>query len=377
MPTPSVYSPAMQMNAPPALLQRIGRLLRAKESLVFYAIGLGLLDFAAPLATGWLFRHRSLATLLRTDNSVAGDAVAGHAAAVVAVAVAYLAAVGLLHRRLPALAARTPALGAARRPPVRAALRAARADRRRISWGLARPCRAGCSLDDATLAAVRVRRADDRQRAAALRRVRDRGEQRRAGAALVALAAGVRRQRRSSRCSCSTACSWSRFCSGSSCPATRARALSLAPTCSSTCSSGAASASSPTWCCSACTSTRSSGVHFLRTDRKGGPWHSSRQSTELERGVERQIVLQVGPLVGHRREAEPPLRVVRQPSAPGRSASCRSTRRRGCCAGLTRGATCSSRASRSPTSATRPSPWPSPRAPGIGGCATRWSGPPP
>jgi hypothetical protein len=80
----------MQMNAPPALLQRIGRLLRAKEFLVFYAIGLGLLDFAAPLATGWLFRRRSLATLLHTDNSVAGDAVAGHRAAVVAVALVYL-----------------------------------------------------------------------------------------------------------------------------------------------------------------------------------------------------------------------------------------------------------------------------------------------
>jgi hypothetical protein len=86
----SVYSAAMQMYAPPALLQRIGRLLRAKEFLVFYAIGLSLLDFAAPLATGWLFAHRSLATLLHTDNSVAGDAVAGHTLAVIAVALTYL-----------------------------------------------------------------------------------------------------------------------------------------------------------------------------------------------------------------------------------------------------------------------------------------------
>ncbi len=80
----------MQTYAPPALFQRIGRLLRAKESLVFYAIGLGLLDFAAPLATGWLFAHRSLATLMHTDNSVAGDAVAGHTLAVIGVALAYL-----------------------------------------------------------------------------------------------------------------------------------------------------------------------------------------------------------------------------------------------------------------------------------------------
>ena len=86
----SVYSPAMQMNARPALLQRIGRLLRAKEFLVFYAIGLGLLDVGAPLATGWLFRHRSLATLLHTNNTVAGDALTGRGVALVAVAVAYL-----------------------------------------------------------------------------------------------------------------------------------------------------------------------------------------------------------------------------------------------------------------------------------------------
>jgi len=86
----SVYSPAMQTNARPALLQRIGRLLRAKEFLVFFAIGLGVLDFGAPLATGWLFRHRSLATLLHTNNSVAGDAVAGGGWGVIAVAVAYL-----------------------------------------------------------------------------------------------------------------------------------------------------------------------------------------------------------------------------------------------------------------------------------------------
>jgi hypothetical protein len=80
----------MQMNARPALISRIGRLLRAKEFLVFYAIGLGVLDFAAPLATGWLFRHRSLAVLLGTGNSVLGDAAAGRRLAVLTVAVVYL-----------------------------------------------------------------------------------------------------------------------------------------------------------------------------------------------------------------------------------------------------------------------------------------------
>jgi len=80
----------MQMNGRPALVQRTGRLLRAKETLVFYAIALGVLDFCAPLATGWLFRHRSLATLLGTQNTVVGDAVSGRGAAVVGVAAAYL-----------------------------------------------------------------------------------------------------------------------------------------------------------------------------------------------------------------------------------------------------------------------------------------------
>jgi hypothetical protein len=78
------------MNARPALISRIGRLLRAKESLVFYAVGLSALDLAAPLATGWLFRHRSLSSLLGAGNSVIGDAAAGRRLTVLAVAVAYL-----------------------------------------------------------------------------------------------------------------------------------------------------------------------------------------------------------------------------------------------------------------------------------------------
>jgi hypothetical protein len=80
----------MQVNGRPALISRIGRLLRAKESLVFYAIGLGALDLAAPLATGWLFRRRSLSALLGAGNSVIGDAAAGRRLALLAVAVAYL-----------------------------------------------------------------------------------------------------------------------------------------------------------------------------------------------------------------------------------------------------------------------------------------------
>ena len=120
----------MQMNARPALPQRIGRLLRAKEFLVFYAIGLGLLDIGAPLATGWLFRHRSLATLLGTGNTVVGDAAVRPRRRSDRRRRRLPARVGLLHRRLPALAAGPAALGPARRAAVRQALRAHRPDRR-------------------------------------------------------------------------------------------------------------------------------------------------------------------------------------------------------------------------------------------------------
>ena len=184
----------MQMNARPALLQRIGRLLRAKEFLVFYAIGLGLLDLGAPLATGWLFRHRSLATLLRTDNTVAGDAAAGRGAAVIAVAAAYL----LVSAFFTAGYLRS-LLGRLHWGP-----RDARQFVRLVALltphrhGLVGPRRTGGHderpFGDHELAAALCRR-DDRQCAAGLRRLRDRGEQRRCRARGRALRADVRRQR--------------------------------------------------------------------------------------------------------------------------------------------------------------------------------------
>jgi hypothetical protein len=88
--TRSVYSAAMQMNAAPALPQRIGRLLRAKEFLVFYAIGLGTLDLGVALLTGWLYHHRPLHELLGLDNSALGDAIAGRTVALIVIAVLYL-----------------------------------------------------------------------------------------------------------------------------------------------------------------------------------------------------------------------------------------------------------------------------------------------
>jgi hypothetical protein len=70
---PSVYSLTMQMNGSPALLQRIGRLLRAKQFLVFYAIGLFVLLYVPPLLTGWLRHHRPLDQLLRENDAMLGD----------------------------------------------------------------------------------------------------------------------------------------------------------------------------------------------------------------------------------------------------------------------------------------------------------------
>jgi hypothetical protein len=66
----------MQTNGASALLPRIGRLLRAKQFLVFYAIALFALDFCTPLLSGWLRWRQPAAVLLETQNSPFGDAVA-------------------------------------------------------------------------------------------------------------------------------------------------------------------------------------------------------------------------------------------------------------------------------------------------------------
>lgn len=86
----------MQMNASPPLPQRIGRLLRAKQFLVFYAIGLVAIDLGAVLLSGWLYRHRPLHTLLGTETTVVGSAAARPAAALIALALAWLVLTSVL-----------------------------------------------------------------------------------------------------------------------------------------------------------------------------------------------------------------------------------------------------------------------------------------
>jgi hypothetical protein len=72
------------------LFRRVTGVLVAKQHLVFLAIGLYSLDFAAPLLAAWLYRRAPLEDLLRTAQGPLADAVAGRSAAAAAVLVAYL-----------------------------------------------------------------------------------------------------------------------------------------------------------------------------------------------------------------------------------------------------------------------------------------------
>jgi hypothetical protein len=73
------------------LPQRVTALLHAKQYIVFFAIGLYMLDFAVALGSAWLYRHEPLAELLRSGGPLA-DAVAARSALIATVFVAYLLA---------------------------------------------------------------------------------------------------------------------------------------------------------------------------------------------------------------------------------------------------------------------------------------------
>jgi len=88
---PSVYSAIMQMNDSPALLRRIGRLLHAKQFLVFYAIGLTALSLTVQLVAGRLRDPRGLDELLLHTRPPFHDLAAARSVAVAAVVVVYLA----------------------------------------------------------------------------------------------------------------------------------------------------------------------------------------------------------------------------------------------------------------------------------------------
>jgi hypothetical protein len=75
----------------PTLPQRVTAVLHAKQYLVFFAIGLYVLDFAVPIVTAWLYRREPLAELLSNRGALA-DAVATHSAVIAAVFILYLLA---------------------------------------------------------------------------------------------------------------------------------------------------------------------------------------------------------------------------------------------------------------------------------------------
>ncbi len=69
------------------LLPRVGAILRAKQYVVFFAIALYALDYAAPLVSGWLRHGGSLRHVLERLGSPFVDAVAGRSVAVAGLAV--------------------------------------------------------------------------------------------------------------------------------------------------------------------------------------------------------------------------------------------------------------------------------------------------
>jgi len=74
----------------PTLPQRVTAVLHAKQYLVFFAIGLYVLDFAVPIASAWLYRHEPFAELLRNTRGPLADAVAARSAAIGAFFIVYL-----------------------------------------------------------------------------------------------------------------------------------------------------------------------------------------------------------------------------------------------------------------------------------------------
>ena len=74
----------------PTLPQRVTAVLHAKQYLVFFAIGLYVLDLAVPITSAWLYRREPLAELLRNTWGPLADAVAARSAVIAAFFVVYL-----------------------------------------------------------------------------------------------------------------------------------------------------------------------------------------------------------------------------------------------------------------------------------------------
>ncbi len=73
------------------LTQRVTAVLRARQYVVFYAIGLYAFGFAVTLTSAWLYRHRPIGELLDDARSPLIDAVAGRSASIMLLFLAYIA----------------------------------------------------------------------------------------------------------------------------------------------------------------------------------------------------------------------------------------------------------------------------------------------
>lgn len=73
------------------LTQRVIAVLRARQYVLFYAIGLYAFGFAVTLTSAWLYRHRPIGELLDDARSPLIDAVAGRSASILLLFLAYIA----------------------------------------------------------------------------------------------------------------------------------------------------------------------------------------------------------------------------------------------------------------------------------------------
>lgn len=76
----------------PTLPQRVTAVLRARQYLVFFAIGLYAFDVAVPLVSAWLYRRGSVSELLDSARGPLADAVAARSALIAALFVGYVLA---------------------------------------------------------------------------------------------------------------------------------------------------------------------------------------------------------------------------------------------------------------------------------------------
>jgi len=76
----------------PTLPQRVTAVLHAKQYLVFFAIGLYVLDLAVPITSAWLYRRRPLAALLRNTWGPLADAFAARSLLILALFIVYMLA---------------------------------------------------------------------------------------------------------------------------------------------------------------------------------------------------------------------------------------------------------------------------------------------